>query len=105
MKSEIRGPSSSVTAFLLAGFLVLTGPIIAAPGDLLLAIHNPSPNPGDLFGWSIAARGNDIIVGAYFDDADAEDCGIVYLFDGATGALLQTFHHPVPSAGAWFGYG
>jgi hypothetical protein len=66
----------------------------ASPGDLLLAIHNPTPNAGDQFGAAIASVGDNILVGAPLDDTSARDAGIAYLFDGTTGELLRTFPDP-----------
>src|SRR5690606_26256067 len=42
-------------------------------------------------------------VGAIYDDTGAANSGRVYLFDGATGALLLTIDNPVPSSDARFG--
>jgi hypothetical protein len=47
-------------------------------GELLLSIPNPSVNPFEFFGWSIAALGNDFVIGAPY----AEGGGRVYVIDG-----------------------
>lgn len=44
----------------------------------MLTIPNPSGNPYEFFGWSIAALGNDFIIGAPY----AEDGGRVYVIEG-----------------------
>jgi hypothetical protein len=75
-----------------------------ATGALLHAFLNPTPAAYDHFGISVAALGNNVLVGAYHDDTGATDSGAAYLFDGATGALLRTFLNPVPAADDWFGY-
>jgi len=36
------------------------------------------------------------LVGAYSDDTVVDGAGAAYLFDGSTGALLQTFLNPTP---------
>ncbi len=36
-------------------------------------------------------------------DGSMPDVGVNFLYDGATGALLATYHHPEPQAGATFG--
>lgn len=36
-------------------------------------------------------------------DGSMPDVGVNYLYDGASGALLSTYHHPEPQAGATFG--
>jgi len=52
-------------------------------GGLLLHMTNPDPGPFDQFGWSVAAFGRDILVGARSDSPlDAEAAGSVYLFRG-----------------------
>ena len=68
-----------------------------ATGTLLLSIPLPSPN--DAFNATVAALGNDILVGAPGDDTAGDSAGAVYLFDGTTGALLQTFLNPDPDPG------
>jgi hypothetical protein len=73
-------------------------------GDLIRTITNPSPNPYDYFGYSVAAVGTDIVVGAPYDDTGGTDAGAVYVFDGETGNLLYTVARPTPNAGDFFGY-
>ncbi len=38
------------------------------------------------------------------DDFGMFDVGVVHLFDGATGALLYTYHHPEPQPASLFGF-
>ena len=45
----------------------------------------------DDFGWSVAAVGSDVLVGAFGVDIAASEGGAAFLFDGATGALKHTF--------------
>jgi len=74
-------------------------------GSALLEIQNPSPTGSDYFGWSVASTLNgDIIVGAWNDEVSGIPAGAVYLFSGSTGALLQTFANPSPSADDRYGY-
>jgi outer membrane protein assembly factor BamB len=47
-------------------------------GELLLSVPNPSGNPFEFFGWSIAALGNDFVIGAPY----AEGGGRVYVIEG-----------------------
>jgi filamentous hemagglutinin family protein len=72
-------------------------------GTLLQTFNNPNPAGGDRFGTSVAAVGTNVLIGANRDDAGATDSGAVYLFDGTTGGLLQTFTNPEPSVNAQFG--
>lgn len=70
----------------------------AATGALRHVYQKPFPKAGDQFGFSIATLANgDVLIGAPFDAVDGPAAGAVYLLDGATGDLLQTFHNPSPS--------
>jgi len=51
-------------------------------GNLLLTIHNPTPNADDLFGNTVAPFGTDFLIGAVYDDTDGTNAGIVYRFQG-----------------------
>src|SRR5436309_2847921 len=75
-----------------------------ASGNLLVTIENPTPDPGDQFGSAVAIAGENVLVGAQLDDAGALDTGAAYLFDGGTGALLQTFPSPAQGAFDHFGF-
>lgn len=72
-------------------------------GKLLQTFVNPTPNRGDLFGRAVAMDGTHVLISAPFDGSGAIHSGRVYLFDGATGKLLQTFVNPDPSNGSGFG--
>ncbi len=77
-------------------------------GNLLQTFLNPNPAPDaggglDFFGQSVAGFGDDVLVSAPGEDFGAQDAGVVYLFDGATGALLQTFQKPNPATFDQFG--
>ncbi len=52
---------------------------------------DPNPNAGNQFGATVVAlsTGN-VVVTSPFDDFTATDAGAVYLFNGATGALIST---------------
>jgi len=69
-------------------------------GVLLRTFLNPTPGESVGFGCSVAAVGDNVLVGAYGADAGA---GAAYLFDGSTGALLRTFLNPTPDAVDYFG--
>jgi hypothetical protein len=52
-------------------------------GELLLRIPNPEPGEFDFFGWTVAARGSDILVAAPNDTfGGLAAAGSVYLFEG-----------------------
>jgi hypothetical protein len=73
-------------------------------GDLLQTFLSPTAEVNDFFGWSVAAVGDDVLIGSYGDDTGAADAGAAYLFDGSTGALLQTFLSPTPGDNDAFGW-
>src|SRR5436190_8958910 len=75
----------------------------AATGALLHTLLNPASDVDSRFGSAVAIAGGTVLVGAPFDDTDAADAGIAYLFDAASGALLATFENPTPAAGDQFG--
>jgi hypothetical protein len=62
-----------------------------------------SPNTDDYFGWRVAAVGTKVLVGAPTDDTSGDELGAAYLFDGATGALVLTLYDPAPTYHAHFG--
>ena len=76
-----------------------------ASGTLLQTFTSPTPVVGEEFGFTVAALGDDVLVSARWDNRQdgADNGGAVYLYDGATGHLLQTFANPVP--GAWDAFG
>ena len=72
-------------------------------GELLHTFLHPTPEAGDEFGDCVRALGNNVLVSAPEDDTAGTDAGAVYLFDGSTGELLQTFFNPTPEADDGFG--
>ncbi len=75
-------------------------------GELLRTFDDPTPTGRDNFGVSVALNGGLVLIGAPFDDTNGTDAGQVYLFDAATGSLLQTFDDPTPKSsmfGDFFG--
>src|SRR5439155_7962619 len=63
----------------------------------------PFLNAQDWLGWSVAAFGNDILVGDPHETVGSVESGAAYLFDGSTGALIRVFQEPAPAAGDGFG--
>ena len=72
-------------------------------GGLLQSFTNPTPGDISWFGISVAAVGDNVLVGAHWDDTGAENTGAAYLFDSVTGELLQTFLNPTPANDEHFG--
>jgi hypothetical protein len=84
----------------------------AETGALIRKIQKPTVAEADWFGGSVAAailplqggsEGAAILVGAPLDDTGAMDAGAAYLFEAATGRLMQAFPNPTPGVGDWFG--
>jgi cysteine-rich repeat protein len=65
-----------------------------ATAALVRRLENPRFGPDDFFGSSVALLGDQLLVGAPLSDDRAADTGIVYLFEPATGQLVQTFRNP-----------
>ncbi len=66
--------------------------------------NNPAPTIADQFGSSVAIDGNNVVVGAHRGVASANESGQTYLFDNATGTLLQTFNDPPLTTEDAFGW-
>ncbi|HEY9711648.1 MAG TPA: filamentous hemagglutinin N-terminal domain-containing protein, partial [Oculatellaceae cyanobacterium] len=64
---------------------------------------NPNANAGDLFGFSVAAVGTNVVIGAPASISPTPRPGAAYLFNGSNGVQLQTFNNPNPSPGDQFG--
>jgi hypothetical protein len=73
-------------------------------GNLVRSIFPPTSGTFSFtaFGESVGAQGSNILVGDTLEDTAGNDAGAAYLFDGATGNLLQTFLNPNPASGAPF---
>src|SRR5262245_18275118 len=81
---------------LRAGFLSLSMSCwVLSPGTLQAASFpefvDPHPDGGNQFGATIVplSTGN-VVITSPLDDAGGTDAGAVYLFNGATGALVST---------------
>lgn len=73
-------------------------------GNVLLTLTSPTGAPNTDFGFSVATLpGNRFAVSAPFADIGFNNSGAVYVFDGTTGALLQTLLDPGASANGHFG--
>ncbi len=76
----------------------------ASSGSLLRTFTNPYANsPSDLFGWSVALQGGNVLIGAPLDDSNSTDHGLVYLFDASTGVRLNSFYGPAGQISGRFG--
>jgi hypothetical protein len=77
--------------------------VFDALGTLLLTRPNPSPSPGDQFGFRVACAGNRIAASAPADDQVAVNAGAVYVFDATSGSVLHTILPPMPLYAGAFG--
>ena len=77
-----------LVATLCCAVLSPAGPALAVP---FTEFVDPSPSPGNKFGTHVVplSTGN-VVITSPFDDAGGSDAGAVYLFNGATGALIST---------------
>ena len=66
-------------------------PPSASSSPSLPTILAPSPTPGALFGYSVAAVGGNVLGGAPYDDMGASDTGAAHLLEGTTSSFLRTF--------------
>jgi protocatechuate 3,4-dioxygenase beta subunit len=74
----------------------------ASNGDLLHTLTSPTPAAEDRFGIDMKVVGGSVLIGNDRDDTGATDAGIAYLYDIASGELLQTLHNPTPEEDASF---
>jgi cysteine-rich repeat protein len=75
-----------------------------ATGALVRRVENPRSGAYDSFGASLALLGDRLVVGAPLADDRVADAGLVYLFETATGELLQTFRNPPQGSFDNFGF-
>ena len=62
-------------------------------GTLIRSYFNPTPVAFELFGNSVAASGNNVLIGALRNER-GPSAGAAYLFDGTTAQLTATFINP-----------
>jgi hypothetical protein len=79
----------------------------AFPTVPALTLTNPGPSAHDNFGYSVAISGTRVVIGAYRDDAGAEDAGSVYVYDlaGSKPAVpVFMLTNPSPARSSFFGH-
>ncbi|MEP7356253.1 MAG: FG-GAP repeat protein [Anaerolineales bacterium] len=72
-------------------------------GELLQTFLNPDAGSNDTFGAAVAGAGGVVLIGAPKDGTEGPDSGRAYLFDAATGALIDTLRRAPAQPGALFG--
>jgi formylglycine-generating enzyme required for sulfatase activity len=65
----------------------------------------PEPAPNDFFGWSVAIRGDQAVVGAPFDDDRGTESGSVYVFQRQGSAWARVATLVASDAAAWDFFG
>lgn len=87
----LRKPHTLLALASLVALAMLTGRVPTAGAANYAELVDPNPAVGNRFGHTVRplASGN-IVVTSPFDDAGGTDAGAVYLFNGATGALIST---------------
>ncbi|HYA58417.1 MAG TPA: hypothetical protein VEH57_08185 [Thermoplasmata archaeon] len=80
-------------------------PVDPAPGLPVITLSIPDPGSGAEFGYSVAADGNHIVVGAPGANVGGTmHQGRVYVFNDSPLALYREWTTPAPSANAYFGF-
>jgi hypothetical protein len=79
-------------------------------GQTLPPLKSPNAEFQGYFGYSASGAGDvdgdgydDLIVGAYQEDADSTDAGRAYVFSGQTGSEIYTLVSPNEERGGYFG--
>ena len=72
-------------------------------GKLLRTFNDPTVTGRDVFGFSVALDGNNVLIGAPLDDTLGTNVGQAHLFNAVTGKLLRTFNDPTVTGRDQFG--
>jgi len=88
----------------LSVFIFITSFVFSpAYGELIHIFDDPTPTSGDFFGLPVSVSGNNVLVGARFDDTNGSSVGQAHLFDAVSGDLLLTFDDPTVTENCNFG--
>jgi hypothetical protein len=77
------------------------------PRKPAFTINNPTPAPGDRFGYAVAISGTRVLTGAYNDSTGAMHAGSAYVYDLSNiqpTLPVATLNNPHPSISDVFGY-
>jgi outer membrane protein assembly factor BamB len=94
-RSSLRVSTLSLTT--LSSLFLSVNSSLASSFNLTQTFFNPTPAPGEQFGWSAAISGDKVVIGTRNDSTQESDNGAVYVFDATTGKLQQTFFDPTSS--------
>lgn len=101
------GASADDTGAFNAGSVYVYDLSGATPTAPVYTIPNPSPFSLDSFGYSVGISGTLLVASAPFDDAGANDAGVAYVFDLASGTPTTPLHvlnNPAPQNGDSFAW-
>ena len=77
----------------------------ATTGKLFVTLNSPNAQEGARFGWSVAASGEKVVVGApYSNPNGVTEAGNAYVYNTETGNLIRTLTSPSPQQSGVFGY-
>lgn len=83
----VGAPFASVGAFSSGAAYLFD----ALTGALIQRFRNPTPAKNECFGYSVALKDSNVLIGAPFVDMVVRAAGEAYLFDAASGTLAHTF--------------
>ena len=76
----------------------------ATTGALISTLTSPNAQSGGVFGTSVAASDNIVVVGAVLENVNGQSAaGHAYAFDAGTGALISTLTSPNVDSYSFFG--
>jgi hypothetical protein len=94
------------TSAINAGRVLVFDLAAPQPTQPWLTLAQPVAQPNGYFGSSIALTTDHLVVGAYRDDAAAENAGACYVYQlsgGTPGTLIGTPDKPLPAVADYFG--
>lgn len=104
----IGNPSENVGGLSSAGAVYIYDGLT---GNSIIRLVSPNPVENGRFGFDVTRVPDinedgveDVLVGAFFDQVEGAQSGRVYVFSGASGALVHSISSPDPSENFGFGY-
>jgi FG-GAP repeat len=73
-------------------------------GQLTHSIGSPVPSAGNYYGHAVATSGPWLASGAYLEDFDFLDSGVVHIHNGESGTFVRTLSNPTPAPYDNFGF-
>jgi FG-GAP repeat len=95
-------PGESAGSHLSAGHVYIFN---AKTGSLVTTLSSPAPQYGGVFGYSVAAFGKTLAVGAPGENASGTySAGNAYVFSGTSATPTAALHSPTPGYQGYFGF-